>query len=201
MSTKKPYHKENLRQDLLDAGRAYVKANGHQSLSVRLLAQQVGVSPGAPYHHFPDRRALLLALALDGFQQLLNELGNAASEGAPPVEQIKADALRFVKFALENPKMLELMYESELTQPDIDPDLHRFHEISHSSGVNKIKSAMPGISDKEADLRNIALWTSIYGLVSMINKNIIRPFGDSGFDVMEISDWVVNRAAEAVLAA
>ena len=70
MTRQNSYHKENLRQDLIDAGLAYVKAQGHASLSVRTLAQKVGVSPGAPYHHFPDRRSLLLAIAGEGFKDL-----------------------------------------------------------------------------------------------------------------------------------
>jgi len=59
MAKSKSYHKEDLRKDLLDAGRAYVEAHGHQSLSVRTLAQKVGVSAGAPYHHFGDRQKLV----------------------------------------------------------------------------------------------------------------------------------------------
>ncbi|MEL0252821.1 MAG: TetR/AcrR family transcriptional regulator, partial [Novosphingobium sp.] len=70
MPAKKPYHRENLRRDLLDAGREYVRQHGHHGLSIRTLAQQVGVSPGAPYHHFPDRRSLLLALAIEGFEEM-----------------------------------------------------------------------------------------------------------------------------------
>lgn len=200
MSTKKPYHKENLRRDLLEAGRAYVKDHGHSSLSIRTLAQQVGVSPGAPYHHFPDRRSLLLALAIDGFQQLWEELEQGDNTGLSPEQQIKADALRFVSFALQNPKLLELMYESELTHPEIDPALHKFHEMSHAAGTAKLREFLPEISYKEAGFRNVALWTSVYGLVSMINKNIIRPFGNGTFDVQEMADWVVSRAAQAALA-
>lgn len=200
MSTKKPYHKENLRGDLLEAARVYVKAYGHINLSIRTLAQQVGVSPGAPYHHFPDRRALLLALAVDGFQQLWAELEKGDNTGLSPEEQIKADAMRFVRFALDNPKLLELMYESELTHPEIDPDLHEYHEKSHAAGTAKLREFMPEISYKEAGFRNVALWTSVYGLVSMVNKNIIRPFGNGTFDVQEMADWVVSRAAQAALA-
>lgn len=38
MASKKPYHKEDLRGDLLKAGRAWIEANGHVGLSIRTLA-------------------------------------------------------------------------------------------------------------------------------------------------------------------
>ena len=43
--------------------------------------EMVKVSPGAPYHHFPDRRSLLLAVALKGYQRLTSE-GRLAVEGS-----------------------------------------------------------------------------------------------------------------------
>jgi AcrR family transcriptional regulator len=200
MTAKKPYHRENLRRDLLDAGRDYVKAHGHHDLSIRTLAQKVGVSPGAPYHHFPDRRSFLLALALDGFENLQDGVSEENLDDCDPVAFVKATASNFVKFSLENPHMLELMYESELTRPSIDPQLQKYQELSHRRGADLLKKFLPNISDREADLRNMALWTSIYGLVSMINKGIIRPFGEEPFSLEEISDWVVGRAAASALA-
>jgi AcrR family transcriptional regulator len=199
MSAKKPYHKENLRRDLLEAGREYVRANGHSGLSIRMLAQKVGVSPGAPYHHFPDRRSFLLALAADQFDALLTEAADENEDELSPVEVVKVRAMKFVHFALENPHMLELMYESDLTRPNVEPQLQRFQEISHRTGTDAIAACLPGVSEKEAGLRNIGLWTSIYGLVSMINKGIIRPFGDSPYNTEEICDWVIDRAARSAI--
>lgn len=200
MPAKKPYHRENLRRDLLEAGRAFVEANGHHDLSIRMLAQKVGVSAGAPYHHFPDRRSFLLALAVDGFDELSKDAAAGVDASLPPAEMVKAAAMKFVRFALKNPQMLELMYESELTRPQIDPQLHQFQEMSHATGTATIMQCLPGITEKEAGLRNIGLWTSIYGLVSMINKGIIRPFGDGEFAIEEICEWVIDRAAKSALA-
>ena len=49
-----------------------------QTLSIRELAREAGVSPGAPYHHFGDRNGLLVALASYGFEKLV-----AAIHAAP----------------------------------------------------------------------------------------------------------------------
>ncbi|MFV4725668.1 TetR/AcrR family transcriptional regulator, partial [Mycobacterium tuberculosis] len=74
-----PSHREDLRGELLEAAVAYVVREGHESLSLRRLADMVGVAPSAPYHHFPDRRALLIAVALEGYKAMLALRGDKAA--------------------------------------------------------------------------------------------------------------------------
>ena len=68
--TERPYHHGNLRGALLDAAERTVRERGVQALSLRELAREIGVSHGAPRRHFPDRQALLDALAESGFERL-----------------------------------------------------------------------------------------------------------------------------------
>ena len=49
------------------AAAAEIERSGYENLSLRELAASLGVSRAAPYRHFVDRRALLSALAADGF--------------------------------------------------------------------------------------------------------------------------------------
>lgn len=199
MSAKKPYHKENLRRDLLDAGRAYVKANGHLGLSIRTLAQQVGVSPGAPYHHFPDRRSFLLALASEGFADMMASSGQIVSSGADAGQKLRQLGVAFVRFAEENPHLIDLMYESELTTPTLDPQLVLFQELGHKNLREVILEAVPGILDAEADLRTIAYWSAIYGFASMRKKGVIHA-GDA-LPSVDIAEAIVDRAVLSALAA
>ena len=66
----RPYHHGNLRTALLEAAERTLRERGVQALSLRELAREVGVSHGAPRRHFPDRQALLDALARAGFERL-----------------------------------------------------------------------------------------------------------------------------------
>jgi AcrR family transcriptional regulator len=175
MPAKKTYHKDDLRGDLLAAGRAWVEAHGHLGLSIRTLAQQVGVSPGAPYHHFPDRRALLLALATEGFAGMLAQSRAILAAAGDPVARLRALGMVFVTFAKEHPHLVDLMYESELTAPAIDPALLEFQIAAHEMLRGAVVAACPGIAAEEAGLRSIAYWSAIYGFASMVRKGVIRP--------------------------
>jgi len=95
------YHHGDLRTALLQAAGRALEKDGPDAISLRELARRADVSHNAPYRHFPDRRALLDALAEDGFAQLARDL-----LGKPWREQ----AVAYVRFALANPERFRLMF-------------------------------------------------------------------------------------------
>jgi len=64
------YHHGDLRAAMLAAASKIVEKEGTTGLSVREAARRAGVSHNAPYRHFPDREALLAAVAAEGFREL-----------------------------------------------------------------------------------------------------------------------------------
>src|SRR4051794_36901136 len=110
----RPYHHGNLREALLDAGERALESAGAQSLSLRELAREVGVSHAAPRRHFPDKQALLDALAQAGFERLGALLAAAvAGAGADFDERFLALARAYVAYATEHPALVDLMFASK----------------------------------------------------------------------------------------
>ena len=70
MKANSTYHHGDLRAALLKVAAAEIERVGYESLSLRELAEKLGVSRAAPYRHFADRRALLAAVAAEGFDGL-----------------------------------------------------------------------------------------------------------------------------------
>ena len=77
------YHHGDLPAALLKAAGKTLEQNGIASLSLRDAARRAGVSHNAPYRHFPDRQALLAALAREGFARLAERLGGPLASGPP----------------------------------------------------------------------------------------------------------------------
>lgn len=200
MAKAKSYHKENLRQDLLEAGRAYVEAHGHQSLSVRTLAQEVGVSPGAPYHHFSDRRQLLLAIASEGFR-LLN-LGAAAigESGLGSREKLVALGMHFVEFADRSPRLFELMYESELSTPRQPQELMKYHRLGHRVMQEAIASGLRRPSPRSLEIRTAAFWAFVYGFAALRRTYDLHDFDRFRMSRDAVARSVVEQAVNAALA-
>src|ERR1700726_4170865 len=76
----RPYHHGNLREALLKAAEKALETAGAQSISLRELSRELGVSHTSPRRHFADRQALLDALALRGFERFDETLGGAAGK-------------------------------------------------------------------------------------------------------------------------
>ena len=105
------YHHGNLRTTLLAAAERSLRERGADQLSLRELAREAGVSHAAPRRHFPDRQALLDALAEAGFARLDEQLRaahGAAGEGFAP--RLHAVAAAYLRFATEDAALLELMF-------------------------------------------------------------------------------------------
>ena len=61
------YHHGDLRQALVAAALHALTHQGPADLSLRAIGRALGVSPRAPYRHFENKEALLVAVALEGF--------------------------------------------------------------------------------------------------------------------------------------
>ena len=200
MAKSKSYHKENLRRDLVDAGRAYVEAHGHQSLSVRTLAHKVGVSAGAPYHHFGDRRLLLLEIASDGFRTLTLGAADIGAAGLSGRDQLIALGLHFIEFADKSPRLFELMYESELSTPRQPPELEKYQKMGHELIQAAIASGLRGASSRSIEIRSVAFWAFVYGFAALRRIYDLHSFDRFRMSRNAVARSIVTQAATAALA-
>jgi AcrR family transcriptional regulator len=110
-SKKSSYHHGDLRQSLLIAATEMVSQTGIDSLSLRKLAEHVGVSRTAAYHHFKDKNDLLCSVATQGFiqwQQKCEEI--FANEDISDVHKYRNFVHDYIRFAINNPSLYELMF-------------------------------------------------------------------------------------------
>jgi AcrR family transcriptional regulator len=104
------YHHGDLRAALVEAGMKHLETGGEADISLRQLAREAGVSATAVYRHFPDKRALLAALAAAGFV-LLGQAQRQASEAAGGgSEGFAATGRAYVRFALAHPALFRLTF-------------------------------------------------------------------------------------------
>lgn len=76
---------------------------------MRRVAKAVGITPMAVYRHFADRDSLVNALADAGFEELAARM-KAATLPADPERRLMAILDLFLDFALEKPRLFELMF-------------------------------------------------------------------------------------------
>lgn len=108
------YHHGGLREALIDAAVVEIGRDGLEALNLRRLAGRVGVTSGAPYHHFADREALVRAIAEDGFCRLENALVTARDASSEsPGARLEALGLAYMRFAIANPGYFRVMFHGD----------------------------------------------------------------------------------------
>jgi AcrR family transcriptional regulator len=189
----RPYHHGNLREALLAQAQETIRERGVAALSLRELARDAGVSHGAPRRHFPDRRALLDALALAGFQRLGSEL-RAAVEAAPTEfpAQLRAAAGAYVEFATQDADLLELMFagkHGENAEAFEQAVQDAFAVVLELILRGQAEGVLPAGDPERVGLVHLA---SIQGIASLLNGGMVRP------DQVE---WLIDDAVGQFLAA
>lgn len=171
-----PSHREDLRGEVLNAAVAYVVREGHESLSMRRLADAIGVSSGAPYHHFPDRRALLIAVALEGYRAMFAE-NPPGDADATDARQVLFDSfLTFIRFATANPNLFTLMYESELVRPALAPELAEAQQHGYQLLRAQMDRLAAGHSEHDRAVRIATIWSAIFGYAMQCNRSMLRAY-------------------------
>ncbi len=94
--------------DLLDSG-------GQEAVTLRAVAEVVGVSHNAPYRHFRDRSALLAAVAERDFDGLQQAFHAKADDQGDAGLLLRAAAMVLIAYAREHPARYRLLFS--------DPDL------------------------------------------------------------------------------
>ncbi|MET9689537.1 WHG domain-containing protein [Streptomyces sp. NPDC006514] len=124
-----PYHHGNLREALLARAEDVLATSGADSLSLRALARDLGVSHAAPGRHFRDRQALLDALAVGGFTRLNARLRDAVGEPAPVTHRLARMGRAYIDFAVAHAPLLSLMF----TAKRADHSSAELRELGHQS--------------------------------------------------------------------
>lgn len=199
------YHHGNLRQALLDAGLALLTERGVDGFTLREVARRAGVSHAAPYHHFPDRGALVRAIVADSFELLGAGLSKAASRaGDGPMERIAAMGRAYVAFALEHPQRYRLMFRSELSRSD-DPQAATEADAAGASAFGRLVAAVQDAADRgllreqvDVGTAAVAAWSSVHGLASLVLEGALGIRPDQGERAQQLADHLIELMLDGI---
>jgi AcrR family transcriptional regulator len=170
----RPYHHGNLRAALLEQAERTVADRGAQALSLRELAREVGVSHAAPRRHFPDRQALLDALAQDGFERLGYELERAVERAGPSFgARLHALSQAYIAFATRHPALLELMFAGK--ERDGADRVREAGDRVMATALGVFSDAQSGGELPAGDPARVATvaFATLQGLAAMANGGMI----------------------------
>lgn len=159
------YHHGDLRAAVIAAGLRRLAAGDGGELGLRALARDVGVSATALYRHFPDKEALLDALADEGLRRLGALQTRAWTEAGGGAAGFRATGIAYVRFAHDEPALFRLSFTRQMPE--------RRGEGQGDGGAVAyellragVSEALPGVGD--ADTAALHAWALVHGLAMLI---------------------------------
>ena len=167
---RRTYHHGNLRAALVEAALGLVTREGVEALTLRGVARLAGVSPAAPYRHFADKRALLAAVAEEGFRLLASALRAAGGAGADALARFRARGPAYVTFATGHPSHFRVMFGRELADRRGYPGLQDAAQAAFDALVEGMTEAQRAGVVGEGDPRELGLtaWSAMHGLATLL---------------------------------
>ncbi|TCB95734.1 TetR/AcrR family transcriptional regulator [Micromonospora zingiberis] len=185
------YHHGNLRATLLAAAERSLRQHGVDQLSLRELAREAGVSHAAPRRHFPDRQALLDALAEDGFARLDAQLRAAhTAAGAEFAPRLHATAAAYLRFATEDAALLELMFagkHGESAERLMEAAAAPFGLLNDLIVQGQAEGVLePGDPERVG----IVLFATMHGIAALSNGNLLAPHLLDGITAIAVDQFI-----------
>ncbi len=164
---KRPYHHGDLHTALIAAGLRLLSERDADSLSLREVARAVGVSAPSVYRHFPDKEALMTALAEEGLRRLAaaqHEVADAAGGGEAG---FAATGRAYVRFALANPALFRLIFTSPVIAR------YRLNNPAPNEAMDFLlanAAASVGADQESAEARGAAIqaWALVHGIAMLM---------------------------------
>ncbi|NCC75556.1 MAG: TetR/AcrR family transcriptional regulator [Clostridia bacterium] len=112
--------KEQTLQELLRAAKEIILVNGHESVTVRRLAEKTGLAYTGLYYYFKDLNALLWTLRLDMIEDMVTELTAIDLVQEDPVAELMAGFFAYTEYFFQHPTVFRFFYFCQFSQPEGD---------------------------------------------------------------------------------
>jgi AcrR family transcriptional regulator len=160
-----PFPPKTTPETILETAIQLLETQGEAALSMRTLAEALGIKAPSLYRHYADRAALETAIAAEGARQLLEHIQNATKRKSP-LSAARAAAKTYLEFARSHPALYEVMMRPQAA-------------TGNSQALwRKVLELIGGISGNPDDTpAAVAFWAYLHGFASLEH---LGSFGQSG---------------------
>jgi AcrR family transcriptional regulator len=193
---------EQLRASILRAAADLLAETGREEeVSIRAVAERVGVTPPSIYLHFADKDALLDAVCLEAFTDLHEAMNVAGHDSGDPLAALRAQGRAYVDFARARPEHYRLMF---MRRPDRDLEMPTEAEVAAVAGLSVVidsvrlaqKRSLIEPGDDPVRIA-LSLWAGVHGVAALLIAKPHFPWGDTD----ELVDRVLTMTLSGVAAA
>lgn len=180
---------------LIAAALELAEEGGADAVSVREAARRAGVSPGAPFRHFPSRNDLMSAVAEEAQRRFRVSIAAAiaGTSADDPLARFRAFGMAYMRWAMTNPAHFEVISSGKYFSHDQSEALREDNDELIAMTEQLLMDALAQGQLRSSDLRviKIAGRALVYGFARMKI--------DGHFPRWGVADAEADQMAEAII--
>jgi AcrR family transcriptional regulator len=188
---------ERLREEILDAAeRLLIETGNEEAVSIRAVADAVGVTSPSIYLHFADKADLIYAVCERNFAAFDQFIEETTAGAGDPLEALRRRGRAYVQFGLDHPEQYRILF---LTRP---PEGWSADRILENAAFGHILETVPASLDAGALapanplLVALGLWAAVHGITSLLITKPQLPWPD----VDQLVDHIVTMCVDGLAA-
>jgi len=178
ITERKAKEKEELRALILQGAKKLFIENGIEQTTIRNIADEISYSVGTVYVYYKDKNSILHDLHTLGFKQLGGEMRVLMSV-AEPMERLAAIGRVYIRFAVDNPDMYDLMFNMKAPMEFLErTDEEEWNEGKATFNVLKTTVeqciAQGYFAGHQLEPLSFVIWSTVHGMCSLYIRERIK---------------------------
>ena len=188
------------RERIVQEALGIVTQDGAEGVTIRALAQRLGLSAGSIYSHFRSKDELLQQVAAQGFERLMKEAIGAV-ELADPREAMLEGGRRYLSFAMENPSLYRLMFqEVDVARFRVESSVpvpgRALYDLYRDLYARAVESG--AIRDIDPEIQTLIAWSAVHGFAMLALSGRLPPPRMPDAELAQIRDAFLGVITDAL---
>lgn len=156
-------------QRITEATRKLLATRDSESISVRAIASEAGISPGALYKHFSNKRHLFDYVCHATLEEFEVELAKAiAPYPVGSFDRVIAQGASYIELALKRPEHFKILFTPVRSKPA------KLRHLPGEGGFRLLRRCVAEAMDAgeirrdDPDLAAFLLWSRVHGIVTLM---------------------------------
>ncbi len=195
---------KRVKHNIIEEAMKLIIEVGFQYMSIRKLADRVGMSATNIYYYYSNKDEIYLNIQIKGFNALQEVLEEVYSSKKDPYKALKKMIRAYLEFGFGNPDYYQIMLNSDTPRyleyrgDKVEPVAFKAKQaaldaiaipLKAIAEISKDNSAIP---ESDIEFRAYQLWITLHGVVTLSNRSILA-------ELNETSEKLIDRMSEELL--
>ncbi len=185
--TRSPEVVEKIRNSIIDESMKLILEKGFANMSLRKLADRVGMSATNLYYYYASKDEIYLNIQIKGFRLLREALEAVPLSEKNPLETLDKMIKAYLKFGFSNPDYYQIMLNSDtpryLEYKDKNQSIEPVALEAKQMAIKAISVPLVAIgrlseqgrlAEQDISFRAYQMWVTLHGIVTLNNKKILQ---------------------------